>query len=128
MRIIYVGDTASAFQRILTEAKAPGAFSGAHSKYLRVPEVSKRTKKRRAKGQESSPALQKNTKSLLDIPGFCLTRPDRVLPVQPTASSREEDADSEATFGEEISEQEREEGIKALGKKMRPGVRRSVPI
>ena len=48
--------------------------------------------------------------------------------MQPTASSREEDADSEATFGEEISEQEREGGIKALGKKMRPGIRKSVPI
>ena len=37
------------FQQILTEAKTPGSFSGAHLKYIRGPEVTQRTKGRRAK-------------------------------------------------------------------------------
>ena len=50
------------------------------------------------------------------MPGFCLTRSGRVLSV--SQQPREEVSDSEAHFGEEISKREREEGIKALAKKI----------
>ena len=53
------------------------------------------------------------------MPGFCLTRSDRVLLV--LQQPREEDSDSEAHFEGEISEREREEGIKALREKNATG-------
>ena len=63
-----IEDYLGAFQQILTEAKAPGTFSGAQ-KYVRGPEVCMRTKLRRSKGAKELASAAKNTKSLLDMPG-----------------------------------------------------------
>ena len=98
------------FQQILTEAKIPGAFSRAHLKYTRGPEVIQRTKERRAKEARHLASVAKGTKSLLEM-GFCQSRP-----VQ--------EEDSRALSKEELYTHEREEGIKDLGKKMRLGIRK----
>lgn len=98
------------FQQILTEAKTPGAFSGAHLKYIRGPEVTQRTKERRAKEARQLASAAKGTKSLLEM-GFCQSRP-----VQ--------EEDSQVLSKEELSTYEREEGIKDLEKKMRLGIRK----
>ena len=58
------------FQQILTEAKTPGAFSRAHLKYIRGPEVIQQTKERRAKEARHLASVAKGTKSLLEM-GFC---------------------------------------------------------
>ena len=110
LRLIKFPLAGDAFQQILTEAKTPGAFSGAHLKCIRGLEVSQRTKERRAKEARDLASPAKDTKPLLDM-GFCQSGP-----------AQEEDM--VALSKEELCAREREEGIKDL-EKMRLGIRKS---
>jgi hypothetical protein len=94
------------FQQILAEAKTPKAFSGAHLKYIRGPEVSQRTKERRAKEARDLASAAKDTRSLLDM-GFCRSGP----------AQEEDPVEALSESKEELGAHEREEGIKDLEKK-----------